>query len=552
LTLVPNFLSTFLQIEDEACIETAPNAAISIKLRSNIYKLSRKRTHLRSVAWEVFFPIQDENEVIIPNVYACVMCKKVVRLTSKSTTPLLNHSCVKNYNKKQTETSIVVKVDVDDRKEVGVAFNKFFVQDSQPMQIIEGAGFREMIKCILEMGHKYGKDIDVEDLIPSQSMLSLNVTEMKEKHDAAIRTELQEHAKGGYSLTSAVWEDEHNSEKFLGLTVCYMKNRELVNYTLAVKSIDSGTITGDNIAKQTLAILQDYGLDGPYTDKAIMVTNRSPTMTSVSQCLNLDRLNCTSDLIDNTLSVAVEEAGEPITTLLKKCRSLVLFMKKAAEQYTFETSSKSSCPTRWYSYYFMCKSVLLNLSKLVAKKVLNDKRERVDYVLLKQLTALLGVFNEVTDILEATEKPTIHLVYPSITHLEGACAPNETDDPAIANLKINILKRIEDVFRANISSIHRATVLLNPLSNQLRSLNETESEDAIKFVKTAMKQVERDANEGSGAFARLASTNYESLSEFLTVSEVQGPEFSKVFNFGFAVTPMAANTPESVEQELNR
>jgi Hermes transposase DNA-binding domain len=480
-------------------------------------------------------------------VYGCVICRKVVRLTSKTTTHLLSHSCVKNFNAQKSGKPVnSVKLDDDDRKEAGVVFNKFLVQDSQPFQTIEGVGFREIMKFAVEMGHKYGKEVAIDDLIPSQSTLSLNLTDMKEKHDAAIRTDLQEHAQGGYSLTSALWEDKHNSEHFLGLTVCYMKDRELVNYTLAVKSMDPDTCTGVNIAKKIRAILKDYGLEEPCLDQAIMVTGRSSTMYDASRSLGLDRLNCTSELMDTTLSVAIEAANEPITTMLKKCRSVVLFMKKAADKYTFETSSKSCCPKRWYSYYFMCQSVLLNYTKLVDTIVLN-KQGPVNYELLKQLTALLGVFNEVIDILEASEKPTIHLVYPSISHLEEACAPNATDHPSIENLKINILKRIEDVFRPNISSIHRATVLLNPLSNQLRSLNETEAEDAIKFVKMAMKQAERESIEGSGATARVASTNYESLSEFSTAPADPGPGFSKDFNVGHA-----ANALESVEQELSR
>ncbi len=64
--------------------------AISEKIQNKVYNIQNKRK-CRSLVWDIFGEIADENGEIIPDIVGCRTCFAVSKFKSHSTTSLMRH-----------------------------------------------------------------------------------------------------------------------------------------------------------------------------------------------------------------------------------------------------------------------------------------------------------------------------------------------------------------------------------------------------------------------------------------------------------------------------
>jgi hypothetical protein len=87
--------------------------------------------------------------------------------------------------------------------------------------------------------------------------------------------------------------DKLKSNSYLGVTVSYIKEGQLVDCALAIRSTDHERATGANILKTTEPVFQSYRLEN-FSKQITMVTDRRSNMIKAYE--NMTRVNCISHL----------------------------------------------------------------------------------------------------------------------------------------------------------------------------------------------------------------------------------------------------------------
>lgn len=67
------------------------------------------------------------------------------------------------------------KVSSNDKKIVRDKCTAMCIQDLRPFNIVNGTGFQDLIKCCVEMGAKYGQNINLVEILPSARTISNNI-----------------------------------------------------------------------------------------------------------------------------------------------------------------------------------------------------------------------------------------------------------------------------------------------------------------------------------------------------------------------------------------
>lgn len=212
------------------------SATIKQKLLTCEYKIVKKRG--RSTVWEVFGKIQNNEGHEIEGFVACRKCKNVLKHADSGTSNLVKHKCV-HGDKKNTEKEI----NGDEKSKAIKVFTKWTIENCRPLKIVSDSGLREVVKFSIEIGAKYGKDVNVNKLLPSRSSISRNIEVLYEEVFKKIKNEISEIKDIGFGITTDLWTENFLRKTYICVTIHYVLKGNAVNRLIGFRSMDNEKCT---------------------------------------------------------------------------------------------------------------------------------------------------------------------------------------------------------------------------------------------------------------------------------------------------------------------
>lgn len=438
------------------------------KILSGVYSLSPRRKG-KSFIWNILSQVLKEDGSIVEDFVYCRSCRKILKCVGNQTSNLSRHKCCQALKQPNT----LKPVSTPDKTEALSVLSKWVVEDCRPFSSVSGSGFKEMVKFFIKIGATYGECVDVDDMLPDATTIARKCQKEADEKRAEISQELNKIvSSGGVSITMDLWTDNYVKRTFLGVTLHFLKEYQMVDIILGLKSMDFQRSTFTNVLQKLQSLLNEFEIHNMESIK--FVTDRGKNIVKALE--NNTRLNCSCHLFANVLDKSFEETNE-LANVITACKKIVKYFKKANLQHKLNTSLKNPCQTRWNSNYTMCKSVLDNWIEV--NTILNEANEhqRLQHININTLNVIVELcknFEIVFKELQTCSSASLCFVLPSIHKVKTLCKPNITDMPSISVLKGNINRNVREIWENNLSIWHKVAFFLYPpaLNLQLEDLNE--------------------------------------------------------------------------------
>nr|DAA03872.1 TPA_inf: HDC12224 [Drosophila melanogaster] len=174
---------------------------IKTKILNGTYSVAIQRKG-KSVIWSILCDILKENGTVLDGWLYCSKCRKVLKFVPNHISNLSRHKCCLTL-RRPTELKIVSESDKEEAIEV---CTQWVVQDCQSFSAVTGAGFKNLVQFFLKIGAVYGEHVDVDDLLPDPTTLSLKAhSEAEEKGtlvSAAIKEAVDSDSGGTMTATA--------------------------------------------------------------------------------------------------------------------------------------------------------------------------------------------------------------------------------------------------------------------------------------------------------------------------------------------------------------
>jgi len=132
-----------------------------------------------------------------------------------------------------------MQIPAEEKQKLGNEIIKWMAEDCRPFSAINGAGFKNLVQVFIQIGAKFGENIDIEDMLPDETTVSRNLQVEANKKKQELAEEIKNAvSEGKASITTDLWTDNDVKRTFLGATIHYEKDTNLVNRVLGVKSMD--------------------------------------------------------------------------------------------------------------------------------------------------------------------------------------------------------------------------------------------------------------------------------------------------------------------------
>jgi hypothetical protein len=447
---------------------------VKVKINQEIYTLDENQPQGKSPAWNCFRHVLDENKVKLQNIFICIVCKKIQKQSSKSTSNLVNHTCVLNSKLNQHTDVPLTQVNAMVKNQSTVAFTKWIVQNNLPVSIL--TTMESLIEFYIEVGQTHSSKIDVKSLIPQCNIVNTNIAKLKTVHDDSITTDLRVFATDGCGATANLWNDEEKS--YLGVTVSFVKDKKLVDYALAVQTFEDASA---DILQNTTKIFQNYGVEN-FDDKIVLVINSDLDIDPASD--NKKTLTCISSLINRVFNDAIIKSKE-VCDVLEKVKNIEIHLMENCNQ----MSLKPYYSQKWYGYIDMMNKICEkwdSLEIILSECGKSNLKIGIEKVCISKLKESFVIFKEVLTSLEDYHSVTLHKVYPYLDALKLHCKLDPSDFALLKEFKMELLNGINTQIIPNLMPEHKAAIFLFPPANTLTVFTEPQKENTYDFVKLKM------------------------------------------------------------------
>ena len=249
--------------------------------------------------------------------------------------------------------------------------------------------------------------------------------------------------------------------------------------------------TGDNIRREILRLLTEYGLDMSLLNKVVWVTDQGSNIISALRPYH--RLDCQDHLYNTVMRYALDlkelaKEAPTVSETIEATKALVKYVKKTGIAALLSKTVNQMGDTRFSTVYLTLNSVRSVYQELRQK--LEDRAEswRIDAVcpdVLHFLDELLQPFYEAQRELEGDQYSTINLVLLWFERLKRHCGKKTSDTPYQAIIRGRhlhwILRKVE------IKDLHRIATFLWPKYSQLRMLSASERDDLHQEVRRQLR-----------------------------------------------------------------
>uniref|UniRef100_A0A3B3BG73 BED-type domain-containing protein n=1 Tax=Oryzias melastigma TaxID=30732 RepID=A0A3B3BG73_ORYME len=421
---------------------------------------------------------------------ACRKCFTVVKYGSDSgTSGLKRHNCKGTFGSNQPSISSFVKRKLPSgvKSHLADKIARMCSQDLRPFAIVEGKGFIKVAQEMLDIGAKYGSNIQVEDILPSARTVSRHVEGEYDKVKRLVLEELQQITD--YAVTTDLWTEERTNTHYITVTVHYILDWKIVNRILATREME-GVKSSEHIRRTVEGILQEFGA---LNNNNVFVTDNGSNVVAAFK--DYVRLSCAGHNINLVLKHVFDHLNEDnpvhsrIIKLFKETKTLVTHFKRAGLQKELDQSLKQAVETRWNTRLAMLQSVNDALRSGKLHDILLRRNElrylnNIDSELLENLIHLLKPFDEATRHLSTDQTPTLHLVLPTKATLLRGLLIQDGDSKIVAELKEKLAQAVEIKFKVHL--YHKVATALSPSLRTFlkKTLNGEEYEEVISTLTT--------------------------------------------------------------------
>ncbi|XP_022651827.1 zinc finger protein 618-like isoform X2 [Varroa destructor] len=507
---------------------------IQKKIQCGVYHVVLKRTSdekRKSVIWETFGEILDQDNSRIAEHVACSKCHKVYRFLphKTGTSNILKHRCqsllhlmpsvppvgsseslraVKLRRKKDPPSSrkdrdrsslseaaapsarpgtpsSIVSPCISDANQRQLRCIKetltketvcFVCSDLLPLDVVFRPGLSGLLQACVDLGVKYGQ-FEVAHTMPSpvvlRQRLRILASECRRKLSAELKGLLN--TIGG-SLSLQTWKDPETKAEHFIVTLHSMQNFSKVTRCLRMAEWDAEyRLTCDNMVGVLYQTLKDYDLHD-FFHRLVYVTDQDSEL--VTALGTATRLSCVTSAINAvlefTLQVDNADVASDVYCLWNYCVILVSHLQRTNLHDLLDNPiyrpKDTSC---WVNRLEFLQSILSQWGQIT--KALGTTDEEAQYTspinisLLEEIVKFITPFRQAIRDLSESRKPTLHLVVVWYTRLVKEMQPENTDSILINTLKTHARMYL---MQMEVHQLHRIALFLHPKLKSLKLLQD--------------------------------------------------------------------------------
>lgn len=101
-------------------------------------------------------------------------------------------------------------------------FTEWVIQNCRPFSNVKDEGLTKVSRFLISVGAKYGKNLNIDTLIPHNTTVSRNIDNLYKVHFDRIKNIIASAKTTGFSLTTDLWSDNYLRKSYLGLTIHFI------------------------------------------------------------------------------------------------------------------------------------------------------------------------------------------------------------------------------------------------------------------------------------------------------------------------------------------
>uniref|UniRef100_A0A6P7H793 Zinc finger BED domain-containing protein 1-like isoform X1 n=1 Tax=Diabrotica virgifera virgifera TaxID=50390 RepID=A0A6P7H793_DIAVI len=398
---------------------------------------------------------------------------------------------------------------------ITMALLYFICKDLRPFHIIEGEGFKNLMK---EVAPFYK--------VPSATFIKKKLAEKYEVTSLLFKQRLLN--AEWVCVTCDIWTETMAEKGFLGLTVHFLEGTSMCSRDIGVTELKTNH-TGEYIFDRMRFILSNWNV--PISKVRCVVADNGANMVAGIRLLvgESNYLPCFAHTI-NLISEATLK-DDVIKVIINKVRNIVKFIKNSVnnsdklrkiqiDSGASEGSVKKlilDVSTRWNSVFYMIERFLLMVRPVTIILIDNsnapDMPSPQEIEILKQLLPILRPLEYVTKEASGERYVTISSVIPMLNCLVKQINLVQTANDIVKQVKTTLLKEIDKRFaKIEFNSNVAIATLLDPRFKALHFQNATACGIAIQKLKQLVKSTtpsSSDGGAGTGGDSDDDSTNKE-------------------------------------------
>ncbi|XP_039287793.1 E3 SUMO-protein ligase ZBED1-like [Nilaparvata lugens] len=422
----------------------------------------------------------DEPDVNLPSTSGC----------TGNAVPDQKHQNIRNPITESYEKIASLKEGGDRHSTITLCILFFICKDMRPFQVIEGKGFKRLMKE-LAPGYK----------IPSVKYIKKRLAEKFESCSTKFKELLC--SVNSLCLTTDIWTETMSEKSYLGVTVHFFKDTKAINLNLAVKELKLSH-TSDYISEVLGGICEEWGIKASAIQ--CIVTDNGANIVAAAKRFAGERsqLPCFAHTLNLVLETATDH--DSIKEIIKKVREIVKWVKNSVNisdklreiqvnSGIAEGAVKKlilDVKTRWNSTYYMLER-FIEMLKIVSEILLEkttgpEMLTSTEIDVIKQLISLFKPFEFATREVSGENFVTISKVVPIVSCLVSQLDKFKTSSVAVEQVLDCVKKEVQKRFGAIEYNNHAAVAtLLDPRFKNLHFRDPVACTKAIKKLRDLIK-----------------------------------------------------------------
>lgn len=295
--------------------------------------------------------LQPESVAVIPSTSCSQSTSKQLDKTLDSDTEVIPLKRQKSITSSFKEISSYSESGTKTRK-LNNCLLYMICKDHQPFSIVENEGFKNLMKAVVP-----------QYKIPSRTSLRRWLDNKYEVISETFRKKLSTIAD--LTLTTDIWSDTLNMKSFIGVTVHFGIDIELISVTLGVYELDERH-TSQYISEKLLRTCEEWGINKDNVT-AVVTDNAANMVKAIELAFGKKKhIPCFAHTL-NLVAEGTMACSAEWQNIVSKIKAIVTWFKQSCiasdelrkSTTTFaETKLIQSVPTRWNSTYYMVQRFL--------------------------------------------------------------------------------------------------------------------------------------------------------------------------------------------------
>ena len=335
-------------------------------------------------------------------------------------------------------------------KELTDAIGYFIAKDMQPVSLVQGVGFQQMMNHLEPRFQIPHRKTFMDRVLPS---LYLKVKETVMPCTAAADC---------FAITADCWTSRSN-DSYIGVTFhTITKEWELQHFILENQELPEQH-TAANIAEAMKKVLVQWKLDSSKLCGAT-VDNAANIQKAMMDILSWKCLGCFGHTVNLCVKAGLKQ--RQVETAVARCSRLVTNFRKSSRAAHVLTTKQEALEkpkhkllqevdTRWNSTYDMIERVMEQqvpvCAALIEMKRMDLLPKDTECRLLEEMLQVLKPFKDVTVQVSAEKYVTASAIRPLIHHLtQNALRVQDADSSVIKAMKREMAKNLESRYQEPI------------------------------------------------------------------------------------------------------